>query len=263
MLPTSDLGNGPENDEELFGGSSAVADTGNRRRQRIIENCRASRTAHNNHGNGESSTMSASASISNDRTIRSMRDVIQAVRNTMDADGAGSPKSDSSSSQFMSIRSNQTITSHTVLSSVQIRKPSFGLRVLVQERFAEIIATEVAGYHSSIDINNYTLSVTIDSLQETAVKWSIPGRARKAFRAVAFEVLYFVGEHGLITRGAEALYDLTPFEFHGLFSSLVAAMGDSDTMEGWLASTDTLALVDLHRPPGENDVPDSDGHILT
>jgi hypothetical protein len=267
MLPTSDLGNGSDNEEELFGGALAVSDTGNRRRQRIIENCRVSRQEDDSNG-GEvaSSTVPASGSASNDRTMKSMRDVIRAVRNTMESDsGADGSTSVGNSSQFMSIRSSQNITSNTMLGSVQSRKPSFGLRVLIQERFAEIIATEVAGYHSSIDINNYTLSVTIDSMQETADKWFIPRRARKAFRAVAFEVLYFVGEHGLITRGAEALYELTPFEFHGLFSSLVAAMGDADTMEGWLASTDTLALVDLHRSHEEFEFQSSlnDGHGLT
>lgn len=248
MLPTSDLGGGSDNEDELFGGASAAADTGNRRRERIIENCRVSRNVHSN-----DSSHSSAGSSSNDGTMKSMRDVIRAVRNTMDSEvgTANTSRSDGDTSQFMSIRSTQSMTSHTMLRTVQTRKPSFGLRVLVQERFAEIIAIEVAGYHSAIDIKDYTLSVTINSLQETAVKWFIPGRARKAFRAVAFEVLYFVGEHGLITRGVEALYDLTPFEFHGLFSSLVAAMGDSDTMEGWLASTDTLALVDLHRTQEE------------
>jgi hypothetical protein len=127
------------------------------------------------------------------------------------------------------------------------RKPSFGLRVLVQERFAEIIATEIAGFQSSIEIHENTLFVKIDRLKEITDKWQIPRRARKAFRAVSFEVLYFVGEHGLITRGTDALFDLTPIEFHGLFSSLVAAMGDADTMEGWLDSTHVLADVDLLR----------------
>jgi hypothetical protein len=150
-----------------------------------------------------------------------------------------------------------------MLRDIQTRKPSFALRVLVQERFAEIIAIEVAGYHSSVEIKDHTLSVTIDSLYETADKWSIPRRARKAFRSVAFEVLYFVGEHGLITRGADALYDLTPFEFHALFSSLVAAMGDADSMEQWLTSTDTLALVDLHRPQTDLAFHDADQPTIT
>lgn len=56
-----------------------------------------------------------------------------------------------------------------------------------------------------------------------------------------------MGERGLITRGADALLDLTPVEFHSLFSSLVAAMGDADSMEGWLACTSILADVDLRR----------------
>ena len=77
----------------------------------------------------------------------------------------------------------------------------------------------------------------------------LPRRASKAFRVVAFEALYFVGEHGLITRGADALYDLSPFEFSGLFSPLLAALGDAETMEGWLASTQIFAEVDLHRDP--------------
>lgn len=112
---------------------------------------------------------------------------------------------------------------------------------------AEIIAIDIAGSQSNIEIMENTLSVTIDSLPDTADKWLVPRRARKAFRAVAFEALYFVGEHGLITRGADALFDLTPFEFHRLFSPLLAAMGDADTMEGWLATTNILAEVDLKR----------------
>jgi hypothetical protein len=88
--------------------------------------------------------------------------------------------------------------------------------------------------------------VTISLLKQAADKWLIPRRARKAFRSVSFEVLYFVGEHGLITRGADALYeDLTPFEFHGLFAPFLAALGDAETMETWLSSTEMLAEVDL------------------
>jgi hypothetical protein len=53
----------------------------------------------------------------------------------------------------------------------------------------------------------------------------------------------------LITRGVDALYDLSPFECHGLFSLLLAALGDTETMEGWLASTEIPAEVDLCRDP--------------
>jgi hypothetical protein len=235
-LPTND-GNDSDMESEthsLFG--SSPSDTGNKRRQRIIENSCVSSEGTTTRPNG--------------RTMQSMRDVVRAVRTNMEASQEDSDAvimRTGPDVQFMSIRSTQTMVSHSMLRSVQTRKPSFALRVLVQERFAEIIATDVAGFQSSIEINNDTLSVTIDSLKDMADKWLVPGRARKAFRAVSFEVLYFVGEHGLITRGADALYDLSPFEFHGLFSPLVAAMGDADTMEGWLASTDILADVDLRR----------------
>jgi hypothetical protein len=171
------------------------------------------------------------------QTMDTMRDVIKAVHETIES---------GSDSEYLSIRSS-VVNLPLGHSNATIRKPSFALRALVQERFAEIIATDIAGFQSSIEIKDNTLSVTINSLKDTADKWCIPRRARKAFRAVAFEALYFVGEHGLITRGADALYALTPFEFHGLFSPLLAAMGDADTMEAWLASTRVLAEVDLQR----------------
>lgn len=235
VLPTND-GLGSTDGSEgrsLFG--SSPSDGGSQRRQRILENSTMSNPGENR---------------ADGATMQSMRDVVRAVRSNLDAKGSdevimrGGPDA-----QFMSIRSTQTITTHSgpLKRKVRTRKPSFGLRVLVQERFAEIIATDIAGFQSSIEIKETTMSVKIDSLMETADKWLIPRRARKPFRAVAFEVLYFVGEHGLITRGAEALFDLSPFEFHGLFSPLVAAMGDADTMEGWLESTDVLAEADLSR----------------
>lgn len=242
ILPTSDLGTTSDDDRELFGSSDA--DAGNQRRQRIIQNSRVA--------SGSASSTGGAGHSNNHRTMKSMRDVIKAVRrrNNLDATGYNSSALETSL-QFMSIRSTQTMTQNTMFRSVQTRKPSFALRVLIQERFAEIIAEEIAGFQSSIEIKDNTLSVTIDSVTVTADKWSVPRRARKAFRSVAFEVLYFVGEHGLVTRGADALYDLTPFEFHSLFSSLVAAMGDADAMEQWLGSTDTLALVDLQRSQGD------------
>lgn len=232
-LPTSDAdGSDIESENNSLFGSS-TSDMGSKRRQRIIEN----------------SNLSSKKIRSDGRTMQSMLDVVRAVRRAAQVQGSsensaidGNPES-----QFMSIRSTQPIRSSMGHRRNHKRKPSFGLRVLVQERFAEIIATDIAGFQSSIEIKENTLSVTIDSLKETADKWLIPRRARKAFRAVSFEVLYFVGEHGLITRGADALFDLSPFEFHGLFSPVVAAMGDAETMEGWLASTDILADVDLRR----------------
>jgi hypothetical protein len=145
-------------------------------------------------------------------------------------------------SEFLSVRSSSTMKDSR---SGSVLKPSFALRALVQERFAEIIAIDIAGYQSRIEIKEYTMSVTIKSLKQTADKWLVPRRARRAFRAVAFEALYFVGERSLITQGADALFLLTPFEFHQIFSPLVAAFGDAETMEDWLLHTDVLADVDL------------------
>jgi hypothetical protein len=49
---------------------------------------------------------------------------------------------------------------------------------------SEIIALDIAGFQSDIEIVENTSSVTIDSLPQTANKWLVPRRARRAFRAV-------------------------------------------------------------------------------
>jgi len=197
------------------------------------------------------------------QTMSTMRDVLRTVKAQLQRKASVSSSNigkDSVSSVFVgndvmgpeidftSIRSSKH-SRHVGLGHNEThgRKPSFALRVLVQERMAEIIASDIAGYQSNVEIKENTLKITIDSLKTTEDKWLIPHRARKAFRSVAFEALYFVGEHGLIIRGPDALYDLTPFEFHGLFSPFLAAMGDADAMEGWLDHTDVLADVELRR----------------
>ena len=230
----------------LFG-QSRQSDTGGLRRNRILSNSIAANLPKVGDDKGEHDGKVVTRQP--ERTMQSMRDVIRAVRRNLSASQTtGSAyKLGSTEFELMSIRSNKPLASHSIFRRDTLRKPSFALRVLVQERVAEIIATDIAGYQSSIDIKENTLSVTIDTLRDTADKWLIPRRSRKAFRAVAFETLYFVGEHGLITRGADALFDLTPFEVHGLFSPLLASMGDAETMESWLANTDILAEVDLRR----------------
>jgi len=125
------------------------------------------------------------------------------------------------------------------------KKPSFALRVLVQERLAAIIAYEIAGYQSRVSIKDNTLSVTIDSLKYTSEKWMIPRRAMKAFRAVAFEALYYVGERDLVLFGPDALFNLKPVELQRLFGPLLAALGDADTMEMWLYSTNNLVSTEF------------------
>ena len=235
----------------LFGSRASTEN----RRERIL---RASRLGDDS-GRGISEDSPAASSSS---AMTTMRDVLRTVHFNLEKpdsygtslDG-GRVKTVSDVSDFFSIRSFETVQTNSSLRSrsLPVRKPSFALRVLVQERIAEIIALDVAGYQDSIEIKEHTLSVTIASLRQTADRWKIPRRARKAFRAVAFEVLFFIGEYGLVTRGADALYDLSPLVFHGLFAPLLAALGDADMMEAWLARTQVLAEVDLRRSSRSED----------
>ncbi|GKZ00517.1 hypothetical protein MPSEU_001004100 [Mayamaea pseudoterrestris] len=182
-------------------------------------------------------------------SMSTMRDVLMAVHRNIDkesSEGISLRSANDPEFEFLSIRSRTTV--HRSLDDrSSVLRPSFALRALVQERLSEIIAAEIAGYTSNVDIHDNSMTITIDVLRETADKWMLPRRARKSFRSICFEALVFVGEHGLITRGADALYDLTPFEYHSLFAPLLAAMGDAETMAGWLASTQVLSDVDLHR----------------
>jgi len=133
-------------------------------------------------------------------------------------------------------------------STSSLTMPSLGVRLRVQERIAKIIAVEVAGYQTGVIIKGSTVSLTIGSLRETSEKWKIPPRAWKAFRAVAFRSLLFVGERDLISDGVDALLRLNVMEFHEIFSPILAVMGDGNTMKAWLAATDLLADVELLQP---------------
>jgi len=140
-------------------------------------------------------------------------------------------------------------------------KPSLEIRLRVQERLARIIAEEVAGFQTGVAIKGSTVSVTIGTLRDTADKWKIPPQAWKAFRAVAFRSLLFVGERDLISDGGDALLRLNAIEFHGIFSPMLAAMGDGSSMEEWLISTDILADVEL-RSEGKKDSADRDSAVF-
>jgi hypothetical protein len=62
----------------------------------------------------------------------------------------------------------------------------------------------------------------------------------KHFESLHSRPFIFVGENALLTRGAQALYDLAPQQFHQIFSPLVASMGDAETLVSRLASTEVL-----------------------
>ena len=185
-----------------------------------------------------------------DDTMKSMRNVISAVKQQNMATPRRSERELVSEPSVSSMQTDPSLslksTRHYNTAHGVEKKPSFALRVLVQERFSHIIAHEIAGYQSHVEIKNNTLAVTIDSLKHTADKWQVPRRARKSFRAVAFEVLYFVGERPLIVRGADAIFDLRPQEVQGLFAPLLAAFGDADTMEAWLTRTQVMSANELN-----------------
>lgn len=203
--------------------------------------------------NSKSSIPSDDEEVSGE-TMKSMKHVIVAVKQNITSPRRMHEESETvdakqrgdivQSNPYLSLKS----TRHYMTAQGIEKKPSFALRVLVQERFSKIIANEIAGYQSQVEIRNNTLSVTIDSLKQTADKWVIPRRARKAFRAVAFEVLYFVGERALIVNGADAVLELRPNEVQSLFAPLLAAFGDADTMEAWLVGTQIMADNELHEP---------------
>lgn len=184
-------------------------------------------------------------------SLTTMKDVLAAIHSNSTSDGAATVRS-GPDSEYLSVSSKQPmLPHHTPRRRGTLIKPSFALRALVQERFAEIIAYDIAGYQSSITIQDFSLTVTIARLKVTADKWMIPRRARKAFRAVAFEAVWFMGERDLICHGAEAMFRMKPVEFHHLFAPLVAALGDAATMEDWMESTEVLADIELKGPRDE------------
>ena len=229
-------------DVHLFGTPDQPEQQAATRREKILMNFRGQWQ----NADGAESDGSGDSLVRGGKGLATMKDMLKAVHANMPRESSKIFHSHGPEQEILSLRSNRFMDNHS-LRQGSLRKPSFALRALVQERFAEIIAAEVAGFESAIEIKENTLKVTIGTLRHTASKWMVPRRARRAFRAVAFEALYFVGEHGLITGGADALFNLSPMEFHRLFTPLLAALGDADSMEAWLASTDILAEVDLNR----------------
>lgn len=185
------------------------------------------------------------------KTMQTLKQTIKAVKSNMSSSRRSQSKSrEEPSSSSTMLGPNETplslhSTKHYSTADGIEKKPTFALRVLVQERVAKIIAHEIAGYQSRVDIKENTLSVTIDTLKETTDKWLVPKRARRAFRTVAFEALYFVGERDLIVLGPDAILNLKPSEVQGLFGPFLAALGDADTMEVWLSRTDNKANNEL------------------
>lgn len=213
------------------------------RREAVLMNSLSTETAENDE------KVPHQAAVERPKTMRTLKETIKAVKLNMSSSRRTQAEQDSMSSPSVTAPNNTPLslqsTKHYNTADGIEKKPTFALRVLVQERVAEIIAHEIAGYQSNLEIKENTLSVTIDTLKETTDKWLIPKRAKKAFRAVAFEALYFVGERDLIVLGPDAIFNLKPSEVQGMFGPFLAALGDADTMEVWLSRTDTKALNEL------------------
>ena len=128
--------------------------------------------------------------------------------------------------------------------------PSLALRVLAQERLAGIVAREIAGGPHQVNIQDDFIVVRIGQWKDVVQKWCIPSGAWKPFRAAALECLLLVGEHSLLREGGpQALFALSPDEFHSIWSPLVAAMGDAVTLQGWLNRTEQMAQAFLTEMP--------------
>lgn len=177
------------------------------------------------------------------KSVKSMKDIVQLVLSNITL-GPGrcmqlAEDKRGFSTEIFSLRSVWGESS--VFQANLARKPSFALLVLVQERFANIIATEVAGKQSGLSVKDTTLSISFESLEDTVAKWMIPAGAQEPFRAAVFEALLYVGENKLVTQGADSILALTPFDVFQIFGPLLAAMADAGTMEGWLGRTEKLA----------------------
>ena len=250
--------------------SGTTIQDGLKRREKVIEIQRTSYTSSNSNVERNESIeyydVNANDDILNEREkMTTMKIVVNAIKLEIQQDKVQNLVAQDENEELPSLESSKqegniltpdttTNTRKTLQSSIfsngkkeQHQKPSFPLRVLVQERLAHIIAHDIAGYQSMAEIDERTLSVTFDTFKFTADKWMIPRKARKSFQSVSFQALFFVGERNLILNGADALLDLGPLEFHGLFSGFLAAMGDAETMKAWLDCTSVLSDVEFKK----------------
>ena len=199
----------------------------------------------------------ASKDESANYSITTMKSLIDVIQSRERLDNASSVNNLSSPSDI----SLGVTSDNVIFRSENKTQPSFAVRVKIQERLARIVAIEVCGYHSRAEIKDNIFSMSFRGIRDIMDKWIIPNRARDAFRAVAYDAIFYVGERNLIIEGPNALFALSPREFQGLFSPVLASIGDEDAMQSWLLATNLMADVEL-KGPGENDDPLAVG-ILT
>ena len=237
-LPTGDIEKGTDSavgrrPNNIFVGRS---DGGQYYRDRVISLC-----SKNSNRFNESKSFQASSSRppTIDCSISSMRSIIDAI---------DSKEKLNETSEGLSSLNDDSISkppSEALDYDQSNNQPSFVLRVQIQERLARIVAIEVCGYHSKAEIKDNTFCMSLRSIRDVMDKWIIPNRARSAFRAVAFDAIFYVGERQLIIDGPNALFALSPREFQGLFSPVLAAIGSEEVLQSWLLATNLMADVEL------------------
>lgn len=127
-------------------------------------------------------------------------------------------------------------------------KASSYLRLLVQERIAQIIQYEILLRENSVISSSQrkkydTITVHFLEMKEVAEKWLIPLRARESFAVVTMDLLITFGKDGL-RRGQ--LFDQPHTRFQRIFMPVMAAMEPLTILETWLASTEMLITNDLN-----------------
>ncbi|KAG7349485.1 Kef-type K+ transporter [Nitzschia inconspicua] len=178
-------------------------------------------------------------------TLDTFGSVIKAVKNHANNNNNDTVEEGATETDHRRARIRKMLsTQHSMETTDEItERPCFALRTLVKERLAAIIAREIAGYPSTVLSvhKDGSLEILLSNAKESAEKWFIPRRARKVYSIVAFEAVFFVGENALLAQGKQAFYDLSPHTFHKIFGPLIVAMGDAETLDSWLASTEVMA----------------------
>jgi len=118
----------------------------------------------------------------------------------------------------------------------------FILRLTVMDRLARVVSCQLKDFHAGLEIDGNNVLVTVESLKDWASEWKVPHGAGSIYREITFEALLLVGEKDVIHRGFSAFLDLNVTEFIELFSPFVFALQDPESMMGWLASTENLAV---------------------
>jgi hypothetical protein len=262
-LPTTDLiqhrhGNGGNDDDTASEASSSyslitdfIKTDGRTKLNHDYDSIElSSNSAGDDHFSGNALIMRGPKQIggvenANSGSLTSMKDLIDAVRDTITSSSSTAAAVGDTDRKVDWSSALDPIMNYLSLPSIATRgsgdQPSLALRVLVQERLAHIVAYEICGAEHHVDVKDTYIVFQISQWRDVLKKWKLPSGSWKAFRAAALQAMILVGEKSLLRDGPIALFELTPDEFHSIFSPVVAAMGTADTLDGWLHSTEDLS----------------------